>query len=122
MDRYGLTKAEAAQFMGLSLPTLTKWVRDGRVHAERKDPSKPKSPYIFTRQACIAALNKPINTVAVSEGDMLEEKTCPSSVEVTSGTRASRCRVGKDLKNLLGQRTRGRHRSCTTKENQNSGE
>lgn len=122
MDRYSLTKAEAAQFIGVSLPTLTSWVNSGRIHATRKDPSKPKSPYIFTRQACIAALNNPVQTVPVSEGDMQKEKVCRSSAEVKSGTRASRYQATKDLKNLLEQRTRGKHRNSTTDESQSYGE
>jgi predicted site-specific integrase-resolvase len=53
MESYSLTLDEACQFLKISRPTATNWIRTGRLQATRKDPTKPKSPYLTTRQACI---------------------------------------------------------------------
>ena len=58
MESYSLTLDEACQFLKISRPTATNWIRTGRLQATRKDPTKPKSPYLTTRQACIA-VNRP---------------------------------------------------------------
>ncbi|WP_447347313.1 helix-turn-helix domain-containing protein, partial [Salmonella sp. AM030] len=82
----------------------------------RKDPTKPKSPYLTTRQACIAALQSPLHTVQVSAGDdITEELKCHYSAEVKHGTPVSHCRTAKDLSNLLGQRKKGRPQSFMTR-------
>jgi hypothetical protein len=87
MESHSLTLAEAREFLQISRPTATNWIRSGRLIATRKDPSKPKSPYLTTRQACIAALNSPLHTVGVSAGDAhKEDRKCPSSAEVKYGT------------------------------------
>ncbi|QNO00924.1 excisionase [Serratia phage vB_SspM_BZS1] len=122
MDKYSLTRDEACAFLGVSAPTLTAWIRSGRLSATRKDPTKPKSPYLITRNACIAALNIPIHTVPVSAADTTEETSCLSSVEVKPGTRVTRNRAANVLRKALAQRTSAKHRSCTTSEKQNFGE
>ena len=87
MESYSLTLDEACQFLKISRPTATNWIRTGRLQATRKDPTKPKSPYLTTRQACIAALQSPLHTVQVkwhtefghlNRGDMLtsEQHRC----------------------------------------------
>ncbi|WP_312465770.1 helix-turn-helix domain-containing protein [Atlantibacter hermannii] len=115
MESYSLTLDEACAMLGISRPTATNWIKSGRLQATRKDPAKPKSPYLTTRQACIAALNSPLHTVAVSAGDGIrEELICHSSAEVRPGTPVSHCRTAKDLSSLLGQRTKGRPRSFMT--------
>ncbi|EPT7034311.1 helix-turn-helix domain-containing protein [Cronobacter malonaticus] len=115
MEQYSLTLDEACAMLGISRPTATNWIKSGRLQATRKDPSKPKSPYLTTRQACIAALKSPLHTVAVSAGDGIrEELICHSSAEVKSGTPVSHCRTAKDLSSLLGQRTKGRPRNSMT--------
>ena len=73
MEAYALTPDEACAFLGISRSTASNWIRSGRLTATRKDPSKPKSPYLVTRRACIAALNNPMHTVAVSAADKHEE-------------------------------------------------
>ncbi|QPW26452.1 helix-turn-helix domain-containing protein [Edwardsiella ictaluri] len=113
MDSYSLTLKEACEFLGISRPTATAWIKSGRLMATRKNPGKSQSQYLTTRQACIAALNSPLHTVTVSAAGDIEEKTCPSSAEVRSGTPASAYQARKELKNLLGQRTSGKLRSCT---------
>ncbi|EPV1136810.1 helix-turn-helix domain-containing protein [Escherichia coli] len=86
-----------------------------RLQATRKDPTKPKSPYLTTRQACIAALQSPLHTIKVSAGDgITEERKCHSSAEVKYGTPVSHCRTVKDLNSLLEQRTKGRRQSSMT--------
>ncbi|EEX3940397.1 DUF4222 domain-containing protein [Escherichia coli] len=118
-----LTLDEACQFLKISRPTATNWIRTGRLQATRKDPTKPKSPYLTTRQACIAALQSPLHTVQVSAGDgITEERKCHSSAEMKYGMPRIRSRAGNELRNLLAQRTSGKLRSCTTSEKQNSGE
>ncbi|MDM1157180.1 helix-turn-helix domain-containing protein, partial [Escherichia coli] len=108
MESYSLTLDEACQFLKISRPTATNWIRTGRLQATRKDPTKPKSPYLTTRQACIAALQSPLHTIKVSAGDgITEERKCHSSAEVKYGTPVSHCRTVKDLNSLLEQRTKG---------------
>ncbi|EEU1950490.1 helix-turn-helix domain-containing protein, partial [Escherichia coli] len=86
MESYSLTLDEACQFLKISRPTATNWIRTGRLQATRKDPTKPKSPYLTTRQACIAALQSPLHTVQVSAGDgITEERKCHSSAEMKYG-------------------------------------
>nr|WP_274538996.1 helix-turn-helix domain-containing protein [Escherichia coli] len=54
MEPYSLTLDEACQFLKISRPTATNWIRTGRLQATRKDPTKPKSPYLTTRQSGMA--------------------------------------------------------------------
>ncbi|MEZ0582486.1 helix-turn-helix domain-containing protein [Erwinia sp. STN24] len=115
MEAYSLTLDEACAFLGISRPTASNWIRSGRLTATRKDPSKNKSPYLVTRQACIAALNNPLHTVAVSAADAHEEKSpCRSSVGVKFGTPVSQQRAAKELSNLLARPTSSRRRNSTT--------
>ncbi|EOI3191320.1 helix-turn-helix domain-containing protein [Salmonella enterica subsp. enterica serovar 4,[5],12:i:-] len=115
MESHSLTLDEACAFLKISRPTATNWIRTGRLQATRKDPSKPKSPYLTTRQACVAALQSPLHTVQVSAGDdITEELKCHYYAEVKPGTPVSHCRTAKDLSSLLGQRTKGRPQSFMT--------
>ncbi|MFK3656708.1 DNA-binding protein, partial [Escherichia coli] len=110
-----LNLQEACPFLKISQPTATNWIRTGRLQETRKDPTKPKSPYLTTRQACIAALQSPLHTIKVSAGDgITEERKCHSSAEVKYGTPVSHCRTVKDLNSLLEQRTKGRRQSSMT--------
>ncbi|MCG7367368.1 helix-turn-helix domain-containing protein [Pantoea sp. ACRSH] len=115
MESYALSMDEACAFLGISRPTCNKWIKTGRLAATRKDPSKPKSPYLLTRQACIAALNNPMHTVAVSAADAHEEKSpCRSFAEVKFGTPVSQRRAEKELSSLLARPTGSKRRSSTT--------
>ncbi|EFH8096585.1 TPA: tyrosine-type recombinase/integrase [Escherichia coli] len=97
MESYSLTLDEACQFLKISRPTATNWIRTGRLQATRKDPTKPKSPYLTTRQACIAALQSPLHTVQVSAGDgITEERKCHSSAEMKYGMPRTACKVLRD--------------------------
>ncbi|EBJ5099386.1 DNA-binding protein [Salmonella enterica] len=123
MESHSLTLDEACAFFKISRPTATNWIRTGRLQATRKDPTKPKSPYLTTRQACIAALQSPLHTVKVSAGDDIkEERKCPSSAEVKYGTRPTRHRAGSELRKALGLPTSGSLLSYMTSAKLNCGE
>lgn len=55
MEKITLTRAEAAKLLGISTVTVVEWVRSGRLKAYRVS-DKPKSPYLFTKDDCVAAL------------------------------------------------------------------
>ncbi len=55
MEKLTLTRKEAAELLGISTATVTQWVMEGRLKAYRVS-DKPKSPYLFTREDCQAAL------------------------------------------------------------------
>lgn len=123
MESHSLTLDEACAFLKISRPTATNWIRTGRLQATRKDPSKPKSPYLTTRQACIAALQSPLHTVGVSAGDGIKEETqCHSSAEVKYGTHRTRSRAGSELRKALGLPTNGSLLSYMTSAKLNCGE
>lgn len=103
MESHSLTLDEACAFLKISRPTATNWIRTGRLQATRKDPTKPKSPYLTTRQACVAALQSPLHTVQVSAGDdITEELKCHYSAEVKPGYASFTLPNGKRFKQSLG--------------------
>lgn len=55
MEKLTLTRKDAAELLGISTVTVTQWVREGRLKAYRVS-DRPKSPYLFTREDCLAAL------------------------------------------------------------------
>lgn len=55
MEKITLTRKEAAELLGISTATVTQWVLEGRLKAYRLS-DKPKSPYLFTKEDCQAAL------------------------------------------------------------------
>ncbi|MCQ4969199.1 helix-turn-helix domain-containing protein [Atlantibacter hermannii] len=55
MEKLTLTRKEAAAILGISAGTVTQWVLEGRLKAYRISNS-PRSPYLFTREDCLAAL------------------------------------------------------------------
>lgn len=55
MEKLTLTRKEAAELLGVSTATVTQWVLDGRLKAYRIS-DRPKSPYLFTKEDCWAAL------------------------------------------------------------------
>ncbi|WP_366544005.1 excisionase family DNA-binding protein, partial [Salmonella enterica] len=55
LEKLTLTRKEAAELLGISTATVTQWVLEGRLKAYRVS-SRPKSPYLFTREDCQAAL------------------------------------------------------------------
>ncbi|WP_294107221.1 helix-turn-helix domain-containing protein [Providencia sp.] len=114
MDKFSLSFSEACLFIGVSPPTLRNWIKTGRLIAAQKNPLKKQSPYLLTRQNCIAALNNPINTINVSGVDAKEGNQCQYSKGVPVGTPTSQSRAVKELSSHLERRTEGKRRSCTT--------
>lgn len=55
MEKLTLTRKEAATILGISTSTVTQWVLEGRLKAYRVS-DRPKSPYLFTHEDCLAAL------------------------------------------------------------------
>ena len=55
MEKLTLTRKEAAELLGISVGTVTQWVLEGRLKAYRVS-NRPKSPYLFTKEDCQAAL------------------------------------------------------------------
>ena len=55
MDRLTMTREEVAELLGISRATVTQWVLEGRLKAYRVS-NRPKSPYLFTKEDCQAAL------------------------------------------------------------------
>ncbi|ECJ6125532.1 helix-turn-helix domain-containing protein [Salmonella enterica] len=55
LEKLTLTRKEAAELLGISTATVTQRVLEGRLKAYRVS-SRPKSPYLFTREDCQAAL------------------------------------------------------------------
>lgn len=55
MEKLTLTRKEAGELLGISTATVTQWVLDGRLKAYRVS-NRPKSPYLFTKEDCLAAL------------------------------------------------------------------
>ncbi|MDF3563635.1 helix-turn-helix domain-containing protein, partial [Shigella flexneri] len=76
MEPYSLTLDEACHFLKISRPTAINWIRTGRLQATRKDPTKNKSPYLTTRQACIVKWHTEFGHL--NRGDMLtsEQHRC----------------------------------------------
>ncbi|WP_072038128.1 helix-turn-helix domain-containing protein [Pectobacterium brasiliense] len=70
--------------------------------------------YRFVKSACLEAMSKPINTVAVNAGDMTETKPCQSNNGTVSGTVISLRRMGSELDSLLVRKTSERRRNSTT--------
>ncbi len=55
MEKLTMTRKEAAELLGISTAIVTQWVLEGRLKAYRVS-DRPKSPYLFTKEDCKAAL------------------------------------------------------------------
>jgi excisionase family DNA binding protein len=74
MEKLTLTRKEAATILGISTSTVTQWVLEGRLKAYRVS-DRPKSPYLFTREDCLAALQAiPVEPARLREGMVKREK------------------------------------------------
>ncbi|ACJ10192.1 excisionase [Bacteriophage APSE-2] len=122
MNKATLTRQEAAKIIGISEDTLTNWCKLGIISYQRKNPYKKKSPYLFTKEACIEAVKNSINTLSESEIDVSRSNKCQSSNVVKFGTAVTQHRAEKELRNHLAQRTKNKLRSYTTNEKLNYGE
>uniref|UniRef100_UPI003BAB37EC helix-turn-helix domain-containing protein n=1 Tax=Phytobacter massiliensis TaxID=1485952 RepID=UPI003BAB37EC len=97
MEKLTLTRKEAAELLGISTATVTQWVLEGRLKAYRVS-DKPKSPYLFTREDCLIALQ----TVPVEPTRLKERKV--KRVKAESSFRLQK-EVSKELDALLKIRT-----------------
>lgn len=93
MEKLTLTRKEAAELLGLSTATVTQWVLEGRLKAYRVS-DRPKSPYLFTREDCQAALLAvEVEPIKLKE----KERKAESEVEFTRRQKE----VNKKLRQML---------------------
>ncbi|QHM95979.1 helix-turn-helix domain-containing protein [Kosakonia sacchari] len=105
MEKLTLTRKEAAAILGVSTLTVSRWVSEGRLKAYRVS-NKPKSPYLFTREDCIAALSFPENT---AEAELSHTNTAKKSRIPIQTNKA----IQTELNSLLQIRTKGRMKDLT---------
>jgi excisionase family DNA binding protein len=100
MEKITLTRKEAAELLGISTATVTQWVLEGRLKAY-KVSNRPKSPYLFKREDCQAALS------AVQVQSRAERYLSPvySTYEPAA---LKHERLDRELNELLKTRTKGR--------------
>lgn len=93
MEKLTLTRKEAAELLGLSTATVTQWVLEGRLKAYRVS-DRPKSPYLFTKEDCQAAL------LAV-EVEPTKQRNKEEKVEVDVEFTRRQKEVNKKLRRML---------------------
>lgn len=96
VEKLTLTRKEAAAILGISTATVTQWVLDGRLKAYRVS-NRPKSPYLFTREDCQAAL------LAV-EVEPIKQRNKEEKVEVDVEFTRRQKEVNKKLRKMLGMK------------------
>lgn len=99
MEKITLTRKEAAELLGISITTVTQWVREGRLKAYRVS-DRPKSQYLFTREDCQAAIS------AVQVHSRAEHHLPAVSKYETATLKQER--IDRELNELLKTRTKGR--------------
>lgn len=100
LDKLTLTRKEAAELLGISIATITQWVQEGRLKAYRVS-DRPKSPYLFTREDCQAAIS------AVQVQSRAERHLSPTA-STYGPTALKHEKLDRELKELLKTRTKGR--------------
>ncbi|MCK6873123.1 excisionase family DNA-binding protein [Enterobacter roggenkampii] len=100
MEKLTLTRKEAAELLGISIATVTQWVQEGRLKAYRVS-DRPKSPYLFTREDCQAAIS------AVQVQSRAERHLSPAA-STYEPTALKHEKLDRELKELLKTRTKGR--------------
>lgn len=105
MDKLTLTRREAAALLGISIGTVSEWVNAGRLKAYRVS-DKPKSPFLFTREDCMAALM----VVPVTPRSEMATDKAPTEQAKPSASMQKK-NVEKELDVLLKVRTKGRMKS-----------
>ncbi|MBU5384743.1 helix-turn-helix domain-containing protein [Citrobacter cronae] len=93
VEKLTLTRKEAAAILGISTATVTQWVLEGRLKAYRVS-NRPKSPYLFTREDCQAAL------LAV-EVEPTNQRNKEEKVEVNVEFTRRQKEVNKKLRQML---------------------
>ncbi|MBK4248727.1 TraR/DksA C4-type zinc finger protein [Enterobacter hormaechei] len=100
MEQYSITLNQACAMLGISRPTAANWIRTGRLQATRKDPSKPKSPYLTTRQAAIQAHRIDRNAVSAERCEECDEPIPePRRAAVPGCKTCSSCQEEIELRN-----------------------
>ncbi|WP_449543400.1 helix-turn-helix domain-containing protein [Enterobacter ludwigii] len=100
MEKLTLTRKEAAEFLGISIATVTQWVQEGRLKAYRVS-DRPKSPYLFTREDCQEAIS------AVQVQSRAESHLSPA-YSTYEPAALKHERLDRELNKLLKARTKGR--------------
>ncbi|WP_054177781.1 excisionase family DNA-binding protein [Trabulsiella odontotermitis] len=96
LEKLTLTRKEAAELLGISTATVTQWVLEGRLKAYRVS-DRPKSPYLFTKEDCQAAL------LAV-EVEPIKQRNKEEKVEVDVEFTRRQKEVNKKLRKMLGMK------------------
>lgn len=100
MEKLTLTRKEAAELLGISTATVTQWVHEGRLKAYRVS-DRPKSPYLFTREDCQAAIS------AVQVQSRAASHLSPT-ISTYEPEALKHERLDMELNELLKKRTKGR--------------
>ncbi|MFP2561178.1 excisionase family DNA-binding protein [Enterobacter ludwigii] len=100
MEKNTLTRKEAAELLGISTATVTQCVLEGRLKAYQVS-DRPKSPYLFTREDCQAAIS------AVQVQSRAEHHLSPAVSKYETATLKQE-RLDRELNELLKTRTKGR--------------
>lgn len=109
-----LTLQEISSLLKVHPETIKSLVQRGILPATDIGTGQ-RHKYRFVKSACLEAMSKPINTVAVNAGDMTETKPCQSNRGKGSGNVISLRRMGKELGNLLVRETSGKRKNSTTR-------
>ncbi|WP_071604324.1 helix-turn-helix domain-containing protein [Dickeya poaceiphila] len=108
-----LTLKEVSTLLKVHPETIKSLVQRGILPATDIGTGQ-RHKYRFVKSACLEAMSKPINTVAVNAGDMTEKKPCQSNNGTVSGTVISLRRTVSELDSLLARKTSERRRNSTT--------
>ncbi|WP_262261251.1 excisionase family DNA-binding protein [Serratia proteamaculans] len=103
MEKLTLTKKEAAELLGVSATTITKWVASGRLTAYRVS-NKPTSRYLFTKEDCLAALSKVGGGDRHASSDNLRRAISASYIDIIRNKK----KMAKELEVLLAPRSKGK--------------
>ncbi|QBJ32881.1 helix-turn-helix domain-containing protein [Hafnia alvei] len=115
MNEEIFTLEEACSFLKISLNTGYAWIKSGRLRAGRTGRNGKSGDYRLLKSDCIESVRPRINNQTVNAvGEQDEGLVCQSNKETVSTTVTSLRLVGRELDSLLGQRTSGKQRSCTT--------
>lgn len=112
-DEKPMTLAQAADYLQVSKRTVSSLINKGDLVGRRTGGNSGK--YLVLKSACVEYLSNPPQNRNASVGDQTKGKPiCQSPSEAGYGTVISLPRMAKELEDRLGQRTKSKHRSCTT--------
>ncbi|MGL9736400.1 MAG: helix-turn-helix domain-containing protein [Symbiopectobacterium sp.] len=119
-----MTLAQAADYLQVSKRTISSLINKGELVGRRTGGNSGK--YLVMKSACVEYLSNPPHPSVeylsnppqnrnARVGDQTKGKPiCQSPSEAEYGTVISLPRMAKELGDRLGQRTKSKHRSCTT--------